>query len=373
VPLVLSCTVRARRNVLTVGLCCALAMLVAACGGADEGGDGGLRAGAQPAFALGINANTVGWGPRVGAQQDLVKQLGVRWIREELYWKRVAPRRGARAWAFYDRLFVAASHRGLRILPLLNDPPAWAGGHRGALPTDAVAYAAFVRDAVRRYGPSGTFWNAHPKLDARLAPRWFELWNEPFFARPIESTLSARRYARLADAALAAGHAANPEARFLISVQTRTQQRPQLDTAWLDHLLAARPRLLEHADGVTAHPYDRDVAGSLDALRAVRVALRERGAGALPIWVTEVGWSTCAGATYCVSEREQAGAVSRFLRTTVRERLADAVFVYHLLSWRLAPGENGGDFGLLRRDGTRKSSWRVIRRSATSLIAAGAP
>jgi hypothetical protein len=356
-----------------VVLCCALATLVAACGGAGEGDGGGApRAGMRPAFALGINANTVGWGPRVGRQQDLVKQLGVRWIREELYWERVAPRRGVRAWATYDRLFVAAAHRGLHVLPVLDDPPAWAGGQRDALPTDAVAYAAFVRDAVRRYGPSGTFWKAHPKLDARLAPRWFELWNEPYFARPIESALSARRYARLTDAALAAGHTADPEARFLISVQTRTQQRSQLDTAWLDHLLRARPHLLEHADGVTAHPYDRDVVGSLDALRALRATLRTRGGGALPVWVTEVGWSTCAGAANCVSEREQAGAVSRFLRTAVRERLAHAAFVYHLLSWRQPPGQNGGDFGLLRRDGTRKPSWRVVRRSAASLIAAGA-
>jgi hypothetical protein len=321
---------------------------------------------------LGLMANTIGWGNRVGHEQSVAAATGARWLREELQWAEIAPRQGERRWGVSDRLFTAAAHRGLHILPVLNEAPAWARGRDGALPTDADAYAAFVRDVVARYGPSGSFWRAHPKLDASVAPAWFELWNEPYFARPGHSAVTAARYAALAHAAIAAGRGADPAARFLIAVDPATNGGPRLDRQWLARLVAAQPGLLTEADGVASHPYADDGAASLRSVDLLRAALTEQGSR-LPIWVTEVGWSTCPRSAGCVTERAQAADLSRFLQGVRTGRRADAVFVYHLASWRVGSGDQlFGDFGLTRRGGSHKPSWTVFRSFATGLRRAAA-
>jgi hypothetical protein len=73
-----------------------------------------------------------------------------------------------------------------------------------------------------------------------------------------------------------------------------------------------------------------------------------------------------------VSEDDQAADLSRFLKVTVQDDLADAAFVYHLLSWSVPSGDAGGGYGLLRRDGTRKPAWSVVHRTARTLAASTA-
>jgi hypothetical protein len=348
------------------GVALAVAGALVACGQRESGR---ASSAATPSLRLGLVADTLGWGEHVGAQQDLARATGARWLREELQWSAVAPRRGARRWRPLDRLFLAAAHRGMHLLPLLNDAPAWAGGRRGALPTDARAYGAFVRDVVARYGPSGSFWRAHPRLDAGLAPRWFELWNEPYFARPAHSRLTARRYAALADAGIRAGRAADPSVQFLISVQAGGATA---DERWLAGLAAASPGLLAAAGGMAAHPYAGDGDAALRALDELTAALRARGSAA-PLWVTEVGWSTCSRGAGCVTEGRQAADIRRFLTGIVARHSADAVFLYHLHSWRVRPQDAFfGAFGLLRRDDSHKPSWTVYRRFTTALAPADA-
>jgi hypothetical protein len=313
---------------------------------------------------LGLVANTIGWGDHVGPEQTRAAGAGAGWLREELQWAEVVPRRGERHWGRIDRLFVAAAHRGLHVLPVLNEAPSWARGRDGALPTDSRAYAAYVRDVVARYGPSGRFWRDHPRLDVSVAPVWFELWNEPYFARPDHSAITAARYAALAQAAITAGRRADPRARFLIAVDPATAGDASLDRAWLAQLAAAQPGLLAAADGVAAHPYAQDGAASLRSLDHLRQALTAQGSR-LPIWVTEIGWSTCARSAGCVTEQAQAADLRRFLSGVRTGRRADAVFVYHFASWRVRVGDQRfGDYGLLRIDGSRKPAWSVYHRFA---------
>ena len=334
----------------------------------------GGAAAVGPTLRLGLVANTLGWGARVGGAQSLARQTGARWLREEIDGATVVPARGQRRWRATDRLFVAAAHRGLRILPLLNGAPRWAVGRDGALPTDAHAYAAFVGAVVGRYGPSGSFWRAHPTLDERLAPAWFELWNEPYFARPSHSAVTARRYAALAGAAIRAGRAADPAARFLLAVDPSTSSDADLDARWLDRLEQAHPGLLAMADGVAAHPYGADGAASLRSLDHLRGALTARDRARMPIWVTEVGWTTCDASAQCLTERAQAANLRRLLTGVLQQPdRAAAVFYYHLRSWRVRAGDQlFGDFGLLRADRTRKPAWTVFRAFERGLDRTGA-
>jgi hypothetical protein len=323
---------------------------------------------------LGLVANTLGWGARVGDAQSLARQTGARWLREEIDGASVVPARGERRWGATDRLFVAAAHRGLRVLPLLNGTPRWVTSRDGALPTDAHAYAAFVGAVVARYGPSGSFWRAHPTLDERLAPAWFELWNEPYFARPSHHAVTAQRYAALADAAIRAGGAADPAARFLLAVDPSTSNDADLDARWLDRLEQAQPGLLAAADGIAVHPYGADGAASLRSLDHLRGALTARGRAHTPIWVTEVGWSTCDNSAQCRTERTQGANLRRLLTGVLQQPdRAAAVFYYHLRSWRVQAGDQlFGDYGLLRADLTRKPAWTVFRRFERGLGATSA-
>src|SRR5204863_8038638 len=107
----------------------------------------------KPALRFGMVDNTLGYGTDMGREQNLIKRLGATWMREELHWSLVEPRRGARRWAPFDRLFASAAARHLKILPLLSDTPSWAQTPNRRLPVRIEAYGAYVRDAVRRYGP----------------------------------------------------------------------------------------------------------------------------------------------------------------------------------------------------------------------------
>ena len=75
---------------------------------------------------------------------------------------------------------------------------------RGALPRDPADYARFAAAAVARYGPGGTFWRRNKELDARLAPRFFELYNEPYLGLDVPGGPEPEAYARTVAAAVPA-------------------------------------------------------------------------------------------------------------------------------------------------------------------------
>lgn len=326
--------------------------------------------------AVGIVANSLQTGGRPGPTQDAARAAGARWLREEVRWADIEPQRGVWRWRAFDRTLAGAARRGLRVLPLINTAPDWAWPDDGGLPTAADDYGHFVRQVVARYGPGGTFWRARPRLDGRLAPRWFELWNEPYFHRGDDGVrdldANAARYAALAAAGIRAARAARPDVRLLVALHTSSSTRPGDHLAWLDALARADAELLAAADGFAVHPYGLGGPGRFAPLDELLAVLDERDL-AQPLWITELGWSTCAADDDCVSERRQAVNLRTTLET-LADRYADrvaAVFVYHLYDWRVRPrGGREGSYGLLRTDGSRKPAWRAYRRGVSALLRA---
>jgi hypothetical protein len=351
------------RRLLAMALTSAVALV--GCGGDAE---------SRPVptdLRVGLVANSLGHPQRPGQVQNAALDTGVRRLREEVQWSTVEPRPGAREWRVSDRLFAAAARRHIRLLPLLTDAPAWAVPSDGGLPTAADAYATFVRDAVDRYGRDGTFWRRRPRLDRDLAPRWFELWNEPYFVKePPDSgehhPANAERYAALAGDAIAATRRDGRDVRFLLSAATTSSTRPDDDELWLNALEFARPGLLQSADAFAAHPYGIVEPEGFRPLDELLEELDERSLNQ-PVWITEIGWSTCRGEDVCVSEEDQADnlaalfdGLARRYRSTV-----EALFVYHLYDWRVQPrGGREGAFGLVRIGGARKPAFSVLQRYA---------
>jgi hypothetical protein len=312
----------------------------------------------------------------MGEAQHRVDELGVHWIREELDWPVAEPQPGVFRWTIFDRLFESATEHHLHVLPLLLKTPAWAGPAPLGFPTDPATFATFAAHLATRYGPGGTFWTSHPKLDNRYAPTWFELWNEPYTTTFSTGGVDPARYAKLAVAAARAGRAANPHTSWLMAADLLYVAPNGRSGNWLNALYAAEPNLNRYIGGVAVHPYSYlppsagARAGPLEdrfaRIGAIERVLRRHGAGQKPMWITELGWSTCSLRPACTSLHDQAQWLADAF-TLVRTRYARfvrALFVYHLDDFAVEPEDREDHYGLTAVGGAHKPAWSVVRQEA---------
>ncbi len=290
-------------------------------------------------------------------------------MREEFAWDEVEPTNDDWNWQRYDHLLVEAAARGIRILPLLMDTPSWAGSEWNTIPADPAEFAEYTAKVVQRYGPGGSFWQSHPEI-ASFAPEHFEIWNEPYLSAFSDGGVKPGRYARLVKAAVTAGRSANPQAKYLLQVE----KTPAGDArhTFVDDMYAAVPDLNNYFDVAAAHPYpgssapdDRRGGWGFPRLADVREVLVGHGAADKPIWITEVGWSTCtASADYCTTEQKQASYTAQMfelLRDGQYSSYVEAVFLYRLEDLNSNPSDKEGWFGARRLDGSAKPLWQVVR------------
>jgi hypothetical protein len=302
----------------------------------------------------------------------LAQETGIQAVREDISWALTEPQPSRYQWANDDSVVRTATQAGLTLLPVLDDAPPWAAPTSTSLPSDPSAYAAFVAAVVARYGRGGSFWRSNPHLRARPLV-WYELWNEPYDAA---SNRDPAVYAQLVQAAVTAGRAANPAARFLMEGATDYQTTSGTHAPWLSAMYAAVPDLGRYFDGLAVHPYGGNPAiyrpqGNTDnqpgRVEQMHDELAAHADGNKPLWVTEIGWSTCTGTNGCVTEGQQAAYLRTFLtlaRTTWRSYVR-AVFVYELRD--LASNRRDDReawYGLLRPDLSRMPAWQVLHDAA---------
>ncbi|OAN47305.1 hypothetical protein A6A03_00750 [Chloroflexus islandicus] len=260
---------------------------------------------------------------------NATRELGAEWVREEISWANLEPRKGTFTWGLMDAALAQAANGGFGIVGMLLTTPGWARvadcGSRitrngGSLdywcpPANPQDFADFVRAAVERYDGDG--FN-----DAPGSPRvavW-QIWNEPnhWETWPGE----ANEYGAL----LAAGYAAAKEADPTAIVATggvyvfdgywRTEgNRDGLE--FLGAAFAAVPAAQTSFDALAIHPFMPDTAPDRVGLYGL-VSLWGRISNArgwldsqrgphVPLWISELGWSTCTSTeAVCRSEQEQA-------------------------------------------------------------------
>ncbi len=259
---------------------------------------------------------------------NLGRSAGVEWAREELSWGNLERRRKGRwEWRYFDTRLRQLSEAGYGIVGMLLTTPAWARvadceariqrfAAAGVTPQDywcppvnAQDFADYVFATVERYDGDG--YN-----DADGSPRvavW-QIWNEPNAWETWPG--SPTEYGRLLQAGYAAAKAADP------SALVATGGVYVLDGSWadsighsdglrfLDEMLTTVPGAWNAFDALAIHPYMPDVApdqpGILDRvtlwgrITTTRDWLNARtqfyGGGMRPVWISEVGWSTCSPA-----------------------------------------------------------------------------
>jgi hypothetical protein len=228
-------------------------------------------------------------------------------IRLAIGWESVQPtRRGGYNWEGMDREIATAASQGLQVLPFLSGVPRWLSRKSTKLPVDSGTarrgWSAFVKAAVKRYGPGGEFWAEHPPgvaVDGIVIPRplpirTWQIWNEVnffYFAYPV----SVPRYARLLKLTYPAIKSADPRARIVLSgLFGEPDERGKRGMSAVDFLagLYRVPGIKRFFDGVALHPYAfhvEDLEAMAEGVREVVLDNHDPGAA---LYVTEMGWGS---------------------------------------------------------------------------------
>lgn len=267
------------------------------------------------------------------ATANVAQRAGASLVREDFDWGTIEPRPGRFDWRTTDVVVETAAARGLTVLPIVAGRPGWARAG------DGEAFGRFVGMAARRYGPGGGFFT-RGRGPRGPSIEWWELLNEPY-EQANPDYVPADRYARLVRDAVPVARSLAPGARFLLSgeAQYETPGGEERED-WMTELFAAVPGLGSAFDGVAVHsygespaPYDANGGRAQSSrLERIHAGLAGRGLGERPIWVTEVGWSTCTRSDECVAPSEQALRIAAFLRLarTRWSAYVRAVVVYQL-------------------------------------------
>lgn len=313
-----------------------------------------------PAFSQGLPTNefTSGLGVQVHPPHWLkdpegtirrIRSAGFTWIREELTWTTIEPRRGAWNDRYFDPIMDAARAQGIRVMAVLAyGNPAYSGRSDKTGPTTAADRAAFVRYAVRtvgRYKGRGVIW---------------EIWNEPDWKFWMPDS-DAGDYVQLAKETARAIRAKYPGERIA---------GPALSTmnpSWLEKAFGLG--LLEALDIVTVHPYRQDRPElSGENLYRARTLVRQYGKGRrIPVLVSEWGYSEA----WTPNGRRLGGERAGIFASRVH---ASALSEGSPLSIHYDWQDDGDDasepehrFGLLRRNGSWKPGLEAISTISSQL------
>jgi hypothetical protein len=252
-----------------------------------------------PQFGASVNRlfNDFAYGrAQIDAQLQALQRTGATIARSDALWELAeptAPVGGVHLydWRFDDLIAGALAAHNLGWLPIIDYTASWAQsvpGQDHSPPRSQGDYAAFAAALAARYGPGGSFWQTHPQLPA-LPVGTYEIWNEPDNAEFWVPEPDPGRYAELYLRARDAITAVQPSARVLVGGLTNPGF--SYPGGFLALMVQARPDLVGHLDGVAIHPYGPTPGVVLSRVRIARRALQALGLAAVPLYVTEFGWT----------------------------------------------------------------------------------
>jgi polysaccharide biosynthesis protein PslG len=274
-------------------------------------------------------------------------------IRISVLWNAVqTTRRGPIYWGEVEKKVGRAAHHHISPLLVLEGTPHYES--HGCGTTRCIRHiqlsskgqrrdwTSFVKAAVERYGPRGSFWSAHPGIPYKPVRRW-QIWNEESNPNERNSPALYSRLVKLADNAISSvdrhgklilgGMAGKPNGRS--------------NYAWNYLKGVYRHAGRRHFEGVALHPYSASVAGVGAQIRRIRKTMRSRHDRSTQLLITEIGWGSggkrrhggtgSRGQAFVVSPKQQ------------KRRLASSfkLLRHHRKAWRI-----GGVFWYQWKDPT---------------------
>ena len=333
---------------------------------------------------FGINAQKLFWSmPQStwAAHAQLMRADGIQVVRTDAFWSNAEPRAPVAGvhsfyWSKLDAIETTLAANQIRWQPIVDYSTSWdASRHTWSGAPDLMSppandqyYAEYAQALVRRYGPGGSFWSAHPAL-APIPVTAVEVWNEANNSAFWHPQPNAAAYASLYQAtrtaidavstgvAAIAGAASNPTAPFLQS------------------MYSALGGGAGQIDAVAIHPYADKPHDMYYDVADTRLVLEQHGDNAAPIDVTEFGWPTRGiGSGYTViPDSERAQYLTQVTQTLTSSSCGIGRIEPH--SWVTAEQNslNPEDwFGVVHPSGVRSSSESQYSATIRGLASAGA-
>ena len=292
--------------------------------------------------------------------------VGAGWIRVDLAWYRVEPSPGTWDWSSFDRTEAAAKRDGLKILVILDQPPAWARESSCATelwcpPADDAAFAAFAGKAVQRYPSS-------------VVAGW-EVWNEENLAAFWSGGPDPAAYTALLSATARAIRATQPQAQILLGgLALADSDGVSLSpAAYLTDV--AKAGGLRDVGAVGYHPYTYPtMPGAAAAFQQIgtgsgslAAVLDKYGAPSMPIWITEDGAPVAEAASDPTAalpvtrqqEKDQAAYAADLVRTATANPHVKALFWFSDIDLP----KQGLYYGLRRANGSDRPSLSALEQA----------
>ena len=237
-------------------------------------------------------------------------------------------------WSFIDGVVRASAMRGLKIMPVVVEAPAWAAEHPGKFgspPKNDGAYADFVVALAKRYGNRGTFWTQNPDVPKVPLEQW-QLWTEPNIPDFWSDQPSAKAYVKLLKTTTPLIRKADPKAKVILSGLVNESWK------YLDQVYKAGGR--KYFDVVAVHPFTARLSGVITILKRTRTIMTRHHDAKKPMVATELTWSSAANKLsqdqyfgFEVDELHQAARVRVAYQRLAAERRALRLEGAYWFSW----------------------------------------
>jgi hypothetical protein len=307
------------------------------------------------------------------------RDTGIGLIRKTFTWSSIERSRGRFAFGSYDGYVGDAARHGIRLLPILYDPPRFRSSRprrharHGVYPPKRYSdMGRFGAAVARRYGPGGSFWSQHPEIPARPITAW-QIWNEPNLRYYWPRGPSARQYTRLLRATGSAIKAVDPSAEIVTAGLADSHLRGTIPLRrYIAGIYGARGRGAFDTLGLNAYAVNVSQLGA--SLRGVRGIMRSHGDRS-PIWITELGWCDRGPRSrFCVGAGRQARLIDQAFRYVGSRRSSLGLRGLVYFTWKDSKPYPPlyQDFwalhsGLHRRSGSAKPAYAAFRGAVARL------
>jgi polysaccharide biosynthesis protein PslG len=335
-------------------------------------------AAAVPSGFVGITSDDVFAGTDDYRAANLSSQaaIGVQAIRQTFDWSTIERRPGVYDLTFHDGYVATAAAHGIRILPVLFNPPSFLRpGHRRATcpPRGNGAFASFAQALVRRYGPGGSLWRERPDLPPKPIEAW-QIWNEPNLPVYWCGRPNAKAYVAMLRSVGRAIEQVDRRAHILTAGLPASRLRGSVPLErYVRSMYRAGAR--QAFDSLAINPYATDHRQMRNLLRLTRRLMNRHGDRRGTIWISELGWGDRGlRHRFIVGAKGQAQRIRKSFDVIRRERrrLRLRGVVYY--SWRDAEPypprfKNlwGLHTGLLRLGGEFKPAYYAFKNAVGRL------
>jgi hypothetical protein len=222
---------------------------------------------------LGLNVHV----PSKANLDQIVVDLGMRWLRVDFDWFRIEPERGRFRWEELDRVVAGTAARGAQVLATLAYTPDWASSspaspHISDPPGATRFWTDFVGQAVVRYADQVRHW---------------QFWNEPN-VRDFWTGSPIQYRTQILEPAANLLRSVDPGLRVVAPGLANLRNWRD----WFSEALKAK----ELIDVVNHHNYQRsgrevllELERDQPGLPSLRTLMRQLGVEDRPFWLTETG------------------------------------------------------------------------------------